>query len=345
MRALLGRALLLLVALACGAAPVPAAAAAAQELRFIRIGTGAAGGSYFPVGGLIANAISNPPGSAPCELGGSCGVPGLVVAAVSTQGAIENAQAVAEGRLDLALCQADVAYYAYTGSGTWAPKPPLTNLRAIANLYPELLHAVVRHDSDVSSIAQMRGKRINLGEQNSGTLAVARWVLRAHGAPPSTLKGSFLSLNRASSLLVEGKLDGLFMIGGTPLTAVTDVAEAVPIAILPVSEPIASQLMREHRFFARSVIPDGTYPGVGTVETIAVGAQLLVTADMDERFVYAITQALWDPRNRPILDGGHPLGKLIRRETALDGLAIPLHPGAQRYYEQQERTGGSAPPP
>jgi hypothetical protein len=344
MRALLGRALLLLVALALGAAPVQAAPATTQELRFIRIGTGAAGGSYFPVGGLIANAISNPPGSAPCELGGSCGVPGLVAAAISTQGAVENAQAVAEGKLDLALCQADVAYFAYTGTGPWAPKPPLKNLRVIANLYPELLHAVVRRDSSLSSIAQMRGKRINLGEQNSGTLAIARWVLRAHDVPPSTITASFLSLNRASSLLVEGKLDGFFMIGGYPLTAVTDIAEALPIAILPVGEAIATRLMREHRFFAHRVIPDQTYPGVGAVETLSVGAQLIVTADMDERFVYALTQALWDPRNRPILDGGHPLGKLIRRERALDGLAIPLHPGAARYYEQQGQTG-SAPPP
>lgn len=344
MRAILGRALLLLVALAFAAAPVPAAAATAQELRFIRIGTGATGGSYFPVGGLIANVISSPPGSAPCELSGSCGVPGLVAAAVSTQGSVENAQAVAEGKLDLALCQADVAFFAYTGTGPWAPKPPLKNLRVIANLYPEHLHAVVRRDSRLSSIAQMRGKRINLGEQNSGTLSVARWVLRAHNVPPSTLTASFLTLNRASSLLVEGKLDGFFMIGGTPLTAVTDIAESLPIAILPVGEAIAAQLIQQHRFFARSVIPDGTYPGVGAVETLAVGAQLIGTAVMDERFVNAITQALWDPRNRPILDGGHPLGKLIRRDTALDGLAIPLHPGAARYYEQQGRTG-SAPPP
>ncbi|VUX46152.1 31 kDa immunogenic protein [Candidatus Defluviicoccus seviourii] len=343
MRALLGRALLLLVALAFGAASVQAAPATAQDVRFIRIGTGAAGGSYFPVGGLIANAISNPPGSAPCALGGSCGVPGLVAAAVSTQGAVENAQAVADGKLDLALCQADVAYFAYTGTGPWAPKPALKNLRVIANLYPELMHAVVRRDAGISAIGQMRGKRINLGEQNSGTLAVARWVLRAYNVPPSTLTASFLSLNRASSLLVEGKLDGFFMIGGYPLTAVTDSAEALPIAILPVDEAVATQLMRQHRFFARSVIPDKTYPGVGAVETLAVGAQLIVTADMDEGFVYAMTQALWDPRNRPILDGGHPLGKLIRRETALDGLAIPLHPGAARYYEQQGQTR-SAPP-
>ena len=344
MRALLGRAILLLVAFAFGAAPVQAAKATAQELRFIRIGTGAAGGSYFPVAGLIANAISNPPGSAPCALGGSCGVPGLVAAAVSTQGAIENAAAVAEGKLDLALCQADVAHFAHTGTGPWAPKPPLKNLRAIANLYPELLHAVVRRDTEVSSIAQMRGKRINLGEPNSGTLAVARWVLQAHTVRPSTLTASFLSLNRASSLLIEGKLDGFFMIGGYPLTAVTDAAEALPIAILPVGDNAATQLMRTHRFFFRSAIPDGTYPGVGAVETVAVGAQLIVSSDMDDSFVYAITQALWDPRNRRILDGGHPLGKLIRRETALDGLAIPLHPGAARYYEQQPQSG-SAPPP
>lgn len=343
MRALFSRAFLLLACFAVVAAFLPFGLATAQEAKFIRIGTGAAGGTYFPIGGLIANAISNPPGSAPCELGGSCGVPGVVAAAVSTQGSVENAQAVADGRLDLALCQADVASFAYTGGGPWAPKPPLKNLRAVANLYPELLHAVVRRDSRIGSVAEMRGKRINLGEPNSGTLSIARSVLRAHNVPPRALSASFLSLNRASTLLLDGKIDGFFMVGGYPLAAVTGIAEAQPITLLPVHDAAAKRLMQEHSFFSRSTIPAGTYPGVPEVETLAVGAQLVVMAEAADDFVYAITRALWDPRNRRILDGGHPKGRQIQRERALDGIAIPVHPGAARYYAEQSVSGKAAP--
>lgn len=322
---------------------VSVGAATAQELKFIRIGTGAAGGTYFPIGGLIANTISNPPGSAPCELGGSCGVSGVVAAAVSTQGSVENAQAVADGRLELALCQADVAYFAYTGGGPWAPKRPLKNLRVVANLYPELLHAVVRRDSRIGSIAEMRGKRINLGEPNSGTLTIARSVLRAHDLPPRALSASFFSLNRAGTLLLDGALDGFFMVGGYPLAAVSDIAGARPITLLPVRDAVAKRLLQEHSFFSRSTIPAGTYPGVPDVETLAVGAQLVVMAEASDDFVYAITRALWDPRNRRILDGGHPKGKLIQRDKALDGVVIPLHPGASRFYDEQIVPGKAAP--
>src|SRR5512144_2359949 len=102
----------------------------AQDVRFFRIGTGGTGGTYFPIGSLIASVISRPPGSRDCEVGGSCGVPGLIAAAVSTQGSVENVRAVAEGTLDMALSQADVAYYAYFGKNVFADQPPMKELRA-----------------------------------------------------------------------------------------------------------------------------------------------------------------------------------------------------------------------
>ncbi|MCP5364667.1 MAG: TAXI family TRAP transporter solute-binding subunit [Hyphomicrobiales bacterium] len=304
----------------------------AQEPRFVRIGTGAIGGTYFPVGGLIANAISNPPGSMECEYGGSCGVRGLIATAVSTQGSVENASLVAEGKLDLALCQADVAYHAFTGSGTFAGQLAKTNLRVIANLFPEVLHAVVARESGITTIKQLRGKRMNLGDPDSGTLVAVKHVLGAYSLRIDQIKASYDALGRASDLLVDKQIDGFFMMGGYPMNAIADAATKIPLRLLPIDGPAVETLLKTQTYFTVGSIPSGVYQNVDGVDTIAIGAQIIVRADLDEAFVQDVTRALWDPKNRNILDSGHPNGRQIRIETALKGLTIPLHPGAERYY-------------
>ena len=160
---------------------------AAQETKFLRIGTGAIGGTYFPVGGLIANAISSPPGSRSCEAGGSCGVPGLIAVTQSTQGSVENVIAVGRGELETALTQADIAYFAYFGKGVLAKQGRLANLRAIANLFPEMVHLVVRRESAIWEVEGLKGKRVNLGEnpavRPAGFARVQPPGLRSRAAP------------------------------------------------------------------------------------------------------------------------------------------------------------------
>src|SRR5262245_25770950 len=131
-RAVAGGAAWLLGAGAC-APPV----GAQDETRFFRIGTGPTTGNYFTIGGIIANAISNPPGARPCDKGGSCGVPGLIAIAQTTQGSVQNIELITDKTLDSGLCQSDVAYWAYSGSGMYGGGPPFDGLRAIANLYQE----------------------------------------------------------------------------------------------------------------------------------------------------------------------------------------------------------------
>src|ERR1700752_1469719 len=145
--------------------------AATEETYFFRIGTGPTSGNYFSIGGVIANAISNPPGSRPCDKGGSCGVPGLIAIAQTTQGSVQNVDFIAEKSLESGMCQSDVSYWAYSGSGMYKGQKPVDGLRAIANLYQESLHILVRADSAIKSIADLRGKRISLGERGAGTRA------------------------------------------------------------------------------------------------------------------------------------------------------------------------------
>lgn len=327
--------LTLLLALLPALLPLrPAASwAAAEEIRFVRIGTGPIGGTYFPVGGLIANVISGPPGSMPCDIGGSCGVPGLIAAAVSTQGSVENVNALTTGRVDLAMSQANIAHDAFTGSGSYAGKP-VDGLRAIANLFPEAVHVVARQDRKIESIGQLKGRRVGLGETDSGTFVTARLVLRAYGLTPGDLKPVYEKLVRSAEKLTSGEIDAFVMVGGQPVAAVAHAAERTPITLLPIRGRDAERIIKAQPFFAVTVIPADVYRGVGATETIGVGAQLLVTAEREADLVYAITRALWDPRNRKVLDSGNPNAQRMHPHSAVEGLSVPLHPGAERYYRE-----------
>ncbi len=311
-----------------------AGAASAQEVRFFRIGTGGTAGTYFPVGALIASAISNPPGSRPCNRGGSCGVPGLVAIVQSSDGSVENVERIGKGEFELALSQADIAYWAYRGTGLFADKGPIEKLRAIANLYPESIHVVVRRDAGIKSIADLAGKRVSLGEEGSGTLVDAKAVLDAYGLAPTEVEARFLKPGAASLMMAKGELDAFFFVGGYPVSAIADLARNVAIDLLPIDGPEADTLVAFYPFFTRSVIPAGVYDGLGEVPTISIGAQLLVSADIDADTVYAITKALWNESTRRLFEHGHGKAREIRLETALDGIAIPLHPGAERYYRE-----------
>src|SRR5215831_1254222 len=191
----------LLGGLAATAGGLPAAA---QEITFFRIGTGGTAGTYFPIGGLIANAISNPPGSRPCNDGGSCGVPGLVATSVASNGSVANAAAIGAGTAQSGFVQSDVAYWAFTGTGVYEGRPKIDVLRAIANLYPESFQLVVRRGSSIKSVADLRGKRVSLDEPGSGTLVDARLILAAYGLSEKDLKAEYLPAQQVADKLKEG---------------------------------------------------------------------------------------------------------------------------------------------
>lgn len=313
-----------------------AAVSAAQDARFFRIGTGSTTGTYYPVGGIIANAVSNPPGSLPCDKGGSCGVPGLVVVVQSSNGSVENVERLGSGALELGLSQADIAYWAYHGTGLFRDRGAITGIRAIANLFPESMHVVVRRDAGIRSVADLGGKRVSLGALGSGTLVDAKMILEAYGLGVPDVDARYVKLGAASLMMIDGKLDALFFVGGYPVTAIAELARNVEIDLLPIAAPEADTLVAFIPFFTRSVVPAGVYDGVGATPTISIGAQLLVAADIDDDLVYRITRALWHENTRRLLDSGHAKGKDIRLETAREGIAIPLHPGAERYYREVE---------
>ncbi len=310
-------------------------AASAQEMSFFRIGTGGTAGTYYPIGGLLANAISNPPGSRPCEEGGSCGVPGLVASAIAANGSVANVNAIMGGALESGFAQGDVAAWAQTGTGIWEGKPAADKLRAIANLYPESLHLVATKASGIDSIDDLKGKKVSLDEPGSGTLVDAKIILESAGLTEADIQPEYLKPDQAADRMKDGQMDAFFFVGGYPAGAIAELSSQHEITLVPIAGDAAKAIVEKYPFFAADKVPAGTYKGVDAdVETLAVGAQWVTSADQKDDLIYEITKALWNDNTRKQLDAGHAKGKLITKEHALDGLGLPLHPGAERFYKE-----------
>lgn len=290
------------------------------------------GGTSYPVGGVIANAISKPPGSRECGEGGSCGVDGLIASAVSSRGSVDNINAILSGLRNSGFAQSDVAYWAYTGTGTREGEEPATELRTIAALFEEHIHLVALADSGITSLADLAGKTVSLDEPGSGTFVDATLILEANGLGIDDVNAEALKGNAASEALRTGKIDAFFVVAGYPTGGIVELASTANITLVPITG--ADALTSEYGFFAQSEIPGGTYEGIDAVSTASVGAQWYTSVNEDEELIYNITAALWNEESRRLLDVGHAKGASITPDSALDGVGVPLHPGAERFYRE-----------
>lgn len=306
-----------------GAASIAALAAAGgpafAQAKFFRIGTGGTAGTYYPIGGLIANAISS----------------GKVnSSAVASNGSVANVNAIVGGASESGFSQSDVAAWAYTGTGIYQGKPKVAELRAIANLYPETVHIVVKKGLGAKSVADLKGKRISIDEPGSGSLVNAKAVLAAYGITDRDYKAENLKPGPSAEKMRDGSLDAFFITGGYPLGALTELGTSHGFELLPIDGAAADKLRKEFGFFAEDTIPDTAYKGVKGVKTLAVGAQWVTSSKIDADLVYEVTKALWSDKTRSALDNGHAKGKSIQKASALKGLGIPLHAGAERFYKE-----------
>ncbi|TDP45411.1 TAXI family TRAP transporter solute-binding subunit [Zavarzinia compransoris] len=308
--------------------------ARAQEARYLRIATGSAAGTYFPVGETIARLLSHPPGLPACDPGTPCGVNGLVATAETSEGSVANVGAVAGRAVETALAQADVVAWAYGASGLFAGKEPQANLRVIASLYGESMHVVVKAGSGIAKLRDLIGKRVSLDRPGSGTRGDALMILELAGIKPKQILVQDLGPSRAAEALASGEIDAMFFFSGAPSANIGDIAGA-GIALLPIDGDLREKLLAKGRYFMAGTIPEGAYPGVPATETVNVGAQWICALEAEDALIYDITKALFDPVNRAALDAGHPRAADITLATAVQGLAVPLHPGAVRFYREQ----------
>ncbi len=323
--------------------------AAAQETstRVMRIGAGPTGTTEFPFGGLVANAISNPPGSRDCDKGGNCGVPGLIAVAQTTPDVAENLRAIARGDLEMALSQGDIAAWAYQGTAAYAEEPPMTNLRILARLYPETIHLVVRKDSTITDVAGLKGKKVAMGPENSGTATTAKLILSAYAVKWPSVQMKYIAFTAMPEAFAKGEVDAAFIVSGAPTLAVEEIAARTPIRIVPISGPTAEKLAQIFPYYSRGTIPAGAYDGQPAVETLDVSSVLVSRDTMDPELAYGIARAIWHERNIPLFQAGHPRGKLMDRARAASYMGVPIQTGADRYYVQNGLMDPAAvvPPP
>jgi TRAP transporter TAXI family solute receptor len=326
-----------LLAAAATAGLVMASAASAQAPQFFRIGTGSAGGTYYPIGGIIANAISCPPGARCREAGGTDGVPGLVAVAQATQGSVQNVNLIQAGNAESGFVQSDVTHWSYTSTGLFEGRPKLDRLRFIAHLFPEHIHAVVRKDSPIQRFEDLRGKRIAIGLQASGARIGSELILAAYGLQPNRdFTPEYLNQAQGTERMQDRGLDATMTVVGYPAAAFSEFCSRTGCRILPVLPEAAQRVVERAPFYAPGVIPRTAYEGLeADTPTLTVGALWLVRDSVSDELVYGITRALWSDVTRGLLDRGHAKGREIVRERALLGRGVlPFHPGAEKFYRE-----------
>lgn len=319
------------------ATTLAAGTAVAQDPTFFRIGTGSAGGTYFPIGGTIANGISAPPGSRACDEGGQCGVPGLIAIAQSTTASVFNNTAVENGELEAGLAAADVTRSMYLGEGKFDGKPH-PKLRIVANLFPEDLHLVMPKGASLGGLDDLAGKRVGIAQAGSGTQVAVEQMLAEWGVTRDNMDEAELNNSQSAERLADGQLDAYFYAAGWPVSAMVQLSTTKGMELHSFSDEDLAKINEIIPAYIPSKIPAGVYEGVDyEVKTPAVSALLIVSSDLSEELVYGITKAMWNDNTRNLLDNGHAKGKQITPDTALDGisaLGVPLHAGAEKFYRE-----------
>jgi TRAP transporter TAXI family solute receptor len=307
--------------------------------QFFAIVTGGTGGTYYPLGGVLAQALSNK-------------LPDVIVTAQSGNASVANCNLIREHQVESAFVQNNVAYAAYKGEAQFEGKP-VKNLRGIASLYPETIQIVARADSGIKSIKDLKGKRLVPGDRGSGTEVDCLNILSALGLTYKDFSSvDWLSFAGASQRLQDKQADVAFITAGWPTAAITELATQADMVVIPLDEGTIAKLVKEHPFYAKVVIPANTYKGqTADVPTITTMAQWVVDAKVPAKLVYELTYALWEkgsfvmrkagekaaeaPSGAEIMAEAHAKGKDVTLKTALAGMAIPLHPGAEKFYREK----------
>lgn len=290
------------------------------ENKFLNIATGGTAGTYYPLGGAMAEVLNK-------------AIPGMNASAQSTGATVANINMLKEGSVDMALVQNDLIFYAVNGTEMFKDKK-MDTLRGIASLYPETVQLVTLDKSGIDSIGALKGKRVAVGAAGSGAEANARQVLEAYGITYDDISVQYLSFGEAASALKDGNVDAAFLTAGYPTAAVQDIASQNKVKLLPIEADKAEALIKKYPFYTKTVIPANTYPGTETdTSAIAVMAMLVVNEKVDEKLGYDITKALFTNLDR--IQAAHAVGKLITKEGAKDGMSVQLNAGAEKYFNEK----------
>ena len=292
----------------------------AEKKVFVNIATGGTAGVYFPLGGAFADILNK-------------NIPGMNASAQSTGASVANVNMIKDGKVELALIQADTAYYAFNGTEMFKDKK-VDTLRGIAALYPETIQIVVLEGSSIKTIADLKGKKVAVGSIGSGTEANVRQIMEVYSMTYNDFKPQYLSFNEAASGLKDGNVDAAFVTAGAPTAAIQDIAFQNKVRLVSFEADKADALVKKYPFFAKTVVKANTYPGQTTdTNTIAVTSILVTSSKVDEALVYSMTKAIYSNLDR--VKAAHKMGENITKQSAGVGMPITVHPGADKFFKEK----------
>jgi uncharacterized protein len=299
-------------------------AATAQGTDFISMGTGGVTGVYYPVGGAICRLVNQ----GRREHGIRCAVE-------STGGSVFNINAMRGGDLEFGVVQSDVQFNAYNGEEPWAGDA-FEGLRAVFALHPEPLTLVARADSDIQSLQDLPGHRVNIGNPGSGQRALMETLMDELGWDNSTFSlASELASAEQSQALCDNNIDAFAFTVGHPAGTIQEATTTCDTRIVPATGEAVDALLDQYPYYFTATIPGGMYRGTDEdVETFGVGATIVTRDDVDEDVVYTFVRSVFEEFDsfREL----HPALANLEAETMVtEGLSAPLHPGAERYYREQ----------
>ena len=284
---------------------------------FLSIATGGTSGTYYPLGGDIANLFNTT-------------IEGVKASAQATGGSAENLRLIQNGEAELGTVQNDVAAFAFAGTDSFEGEV-IDGFAVLASLYPEVIQLVARADSGIVNIEDLKGKRVSVGAAGSGVFFNAVHILEAAGLSLDDVNAQYLSFSESSDAMKNRQLDAYFTTAGIPNAAITELASAADVVMVNLSVEAIDALIAEKPFYVPFVIPGGTYPGIAEdANTVAVAAILVGTSDLDEDLVYNMVKNLFEQGPEVLT---HAKKVEITLESALDGVGdLPLHPGAEKYF-------------
>lgn len=292
---------------------------------FVTIGTGAVTGVFYPTGGAICRMINK-----------KSDVYGIKATVESTAGSVYNVNAVLSGDLEFGVVQSDRQYQAVNGLAEWSDNGPSNILRSVFSIHPEAVTLVASVKSGITSIEDVRDKRVNMGNPGSGPLQNSRDVLKAFGLSEEDIRAEYVKALEAPSLLQDERIDAFFYTVGHPSGNIKEATSGrIEVRIIPIRGPGLDRLIAELPYYTKATIPKSLYPKAENdedIETFGVKATLVTSVGVDENIVYAITKEVFD--NFEEFKTLHPAYGALTKESMLQGLSAPLHKGALKYYRE-----------
>ncbi len=286
--------------------------------QFLNIATGGTAGTYYPLGGALAELLNQ-------------NIKGMNASAQSTGASVANVNMLKDGSVDIAFIQNDIAYYAANGKEMFKDNK-VENIRGIAALYPETVQFVTTADKGIKSIADLKGKKVAVGASGSGAEANARQILGAYGLTYDDIDVQYLSFGEAADALKDGNVDVGVVVAGFPTAAIQDLAANKSAALVNIDAEHADKLMKQYPYFTKITVPKGTYPGQEEdVSTVAVKCVIVTTDKLSDDLGEQIVKAIYEHLDR--MKAAHAVGKYITKDTALEGMSVKMNAGAEKYLK------------